>query len=193
MDIAAKREKACTKLLAKAHEIIAEEGATPTALHQLKKKLIALAARTELFPDSDFARPKGHGILHPLMVEDNDGFGLYLTIGLPGKEAAPHSHGIWCVNAGIAGEEQQVFWRRAENGALPDDPTLVKVAESVVRPGSGVAMASHDIHSNMVIGKEPAIALALYGYAVARFPSVVWFNPDLGAVRATPSRRPRAA
>jgi hypothetical protein len=50
-------------------------------------------------------------------------------------------------------------------------------------------MADHDIHSTVVVGKEPAVNLALYGYALARFPSVSWYVPEFSAVRTTPSRR----
>jgi hypothetical protein len=35
----------------------------------------------------------------------------------------------------------------------------------------------------------PAIGLALYGYALVRFPSVAWYHPQFGSVRATQSRR----
>ena len=50
-------------------------------------------------------------------------------------------------------------------------------------------MADHDIHSNIVIGDVPAIGLALYGYAIARFPGVIWYHPEFGSTRASPSRR----
>ena len=39
-------------------------------------------------------------------------------------------------------------------------------------------MADHDIHSTEVVGDRPAVGLALYGYALARFPSVTWFHPE---------------
>ena len=52
-----------------------------------------------------------------------------------------------------------------------------------------MAMADHDIHATFVVGSEPAVGLALYGYALARFPSVVWFHPEFSSVRATVSRR----
>jgi hypothetical protein len=51
-----------------------------------------------------------------------------------------------------------------------------------------MAMADHDIHATEVIG-APAIGLARYGNARARFPSVVWYHPGLGSTRASPSRR----
>jgi predicted metal-dependent enzyme (double-stranded beta helix superfamily) len=179
------RERACAELMQQVHAITAEEGATPSALHAIVLKLVALANRTNLFPLSDFEMPVAQGRNHPLLVEDNDGYGLYLTINLPGKEAAPHDHGIWCVNASVSGVEKHEFYRRTDGGT----PTVVKTGEVVVRPGHGMAMADHDIHATIVEGSEPAIGLALYGYALARFPGVVWYHPDFGSTRMSPSRR----
>ena len=154
---------------------------------------MALAAKPHLFPSTDFAMPVAQGRSHPLLVEDNDGHGLYLTINMPGKEAAPHDHGIWCVNAAISGRERHVFYRRTDDGATPGSATVAKLGEVMVEPGNGMAMADHDIHSTEVIGTEPAIGLALYGYALTRFPSVVWFHPEFSSVRACASRRHAAS
>ena len=35
----------------------------------------------------------------------------------------------------------------------------------------------------------PAVGLALYGYALVRFPSVSWYVPQFNSVRTVPSRR----
>jgi predicted metal-dependent enzyme (double-stranded beta helix superfamily) len=187
--IAEQRARACRSLLTQVHAITAKEGVTPSALHAIKLKLVALAAKTDLFPAGDFAMPVAQGRTHPLLVEDDDGHGLYLTINLPGKEAAPHDHGIWCVNAGISGRERHVFYRRTDDGARPGSATVAKGGEVMVEPGNGMAMADHDIHSTEVVGQVPAIGLALYGYALTRFPSVAWFHPEFSAMRASPSRR----
>ncbi len=182
-DIAARRDKACRKLMAQVRVITSKEGNSPSGLHAIKLALVRLANQTELFPPADFALPVSEGRTHPLVVEDNDGHGLYLTVHLPGKEAAPHDHGVWCVNAAVSGHERHVLFRRAE------DDTLIEIGAITVAPGTGMAMADRDIHSTLVIGDEPAFGLALYGYALARFPSVVWYHTDLSAVRASPSRR----
>jgi predicted metal-dependent enzyme (double-stranded beta helix superfamily) len=186
---AQRRARACASLLQQVHAITDKEGVTPSALHAMKLKLVALANRTALFPLSDFAMPVAQGRSHPLLIEDDDGLGLYLTINLPGKEAAPHDHGIWCVNAAIAGRERQIFYRRVDDGAAAGRAEIVKIGEVMVQPGNGMAMADHDIHGTKVIGAEPAIGLALYGYALTRFPAVVWYHPEFGSTRASPSRR----
>lgn len=194
LDIAAlpasEQRKAATKaLMRQVHTILAKEGVTPSALHAIKLKLVALAGRPELFPLDEFAMPVAQGRNHMLEVSDDDGPGLYLTINMPGKEAAPHDHGIWCANANISGRERHVMWRRMDDGAKPGHAAVEKVGEVLVEPGHGFVMADHDIHSTEVVGAEPAIGLALYGYALARFPSVVWYHPDLSSVRPMPSRR----
>ena len=189
MTVADKRTRACARLLDAVHGITATEGITPSTLHAMKLKLVALANNTALFPSRDFEMPVAQGRTHPLLIEDNDGFGLYLTIGLPGKEAAPHDHGIWCVNAIVAGRERHKFFRRTDNGATPGRATVVQVGEVLTEPGNGIAMADHDIHSTVVEGDTPAIGLALYGYALARFPSVAWYHPKFGSMRVSNSRR----
>ena len=186
---ATRRARACASLLRQVHAITDAEGITPSALHAIKLKLVALARRTDLFPAEDFTMPVAQGRNHPLLVEDNDGHGLYLTINLPGKEAAPHDHGIWCVNAAISGRERHVFYRRTDDGTVVGRADVVVVGEVMVEPGHGMAMADHDIHSTEVVGDAPAIGLALYGYALTRFPSVAWYHPDIGTTRSGTSRR----
>lgn len=187
--VAAKRETACRTLMRQVQTILAQEGVTPSALHAIKLKVMGLAKKADLFPLDDFAMPVAEGRNHILMIAENDGPGLYLTISLPGKEAAPHDHGIWCVNAAISGRERQMMWRRTDDGAEPGRATIEQIGTVVVEPGNGFAMADHDIHSSVVEGDQPAVQLALYGYALARFPSVVWYHPEFSSVRAMPSRR----
>ena len=186
---ATRRARACAALLGQVHAITAREGLNPSALHQIKLKLIALAKRADLFPTADFAMPVAQGRFYPLLIEPDDGHGLYLTINLPGKEAAPHDHGIWCVNAAISGRERHVFYRRTDDASVPGRAEVTQVGEVVVEPGTGMAMSDHDIHSTEVVGTETAIGLALYGYALARFPAVAYYHPALASTRTTPSRR----
>jgi predicted metal-dependent enzyme (double-stranded beta helix superfamily) len=187
--IAAQRRAAAKTLFRQAHAIIDKDGAGPAGLEQVRERLIALAARAELFPREDFPMPRNSGCNHIVEVEPDDGFGLYVAIALPGKEAAAHDHGVWCINAGISGRERHSFWRRTDNGRRAGFATVEKIRDVLVRPGAGMCMAEHDIHSNVVVGREPAISLMLYGYAIARFPSVQWFHPEFSTTRATPSRR----
>lgn len=191
--VAARRQRACRTLMRQAHAILDKEGSTPTALHALKIKLAALAARTELFPLEDFPMPLSEGRLHPLLVEPDDGLGLHLLIALPGKMSNPHSHSIWCVNASVQGQERHVMWRRTDDGSIPGHATVKPIGEVLMQRGHGFAMGDHDIHSQEVVGDEPSVILALYGHAFERFPSVIWFNQEFSTVRKLPSRRGQGA
>jgi predicted metal-dependent enzyme (double-stranded beta helix superfamily) len=91
-----------------------------------------VAKKTELFPLADFEMPVAQGRNHPLLVENDDGHALYLTISLPGKEAAPHDHGIWCVNAAISGREIHQFFRRTDNAAEPGSLSQHRIDDDVI-------------------------------------------------------------
>jgi predicted metal-dependent enzyme (double-stranded beta helix superfamily) len=188
------RAEACAVVLRRARAIVDTDGTGEAGLEKIKGLLVALADQGEaLFPRGDFAMPAAQGRNHILALEDGDGMGLYLTIGLPGKEAAPHDHGIWCVNAAISGREIHKFYRRTDDARREGYATVEEIGAVTVAPGQGMAMADHAIHATEVLGDSPAIGLALYGYALARFPSVVWFHPEFASVRAMPSRRAEAA
>jgi predicted metal-dependent enzyme (double-stranded beta helix superfamily) len=188
------RTKACAELLQQARAIIDADGTGAAGLEKVKALLVGLGNRGEaLFPRADFAMPDAHGRNHILALEGDDGMGLYLTINLPGKEAAPHDHGIWCVNAAISGRELHTFYRRTDDGSRDGYATVEEIGSVTVAPGQGMAMTDHAIHATEVVGGIPAFGLALYGYALARFPSVVWFHPEFSSVRAGASRRAEAA
>lgn len=190
---AARRGEACGDLLRDVRAIAAGEGITPASLGRIKSLLLELAARPELFPDAEFPMPEAQGRNHQLDPAADDGLGLYLTIGLPGKESAPHDHGIWCVNAALAGREVQRFYRRTDDRSRPGFASIEQIDEVTLEPGRAMAMADHDIHATMVVGDRPMRALALYGYALTRFPSVVYYHPRFNSVRVLPSRRAAAA
>ncbi len=189
--IAVRRHAACQDLLAQARTLLAPAGATPEVLARLRDGLVALASdHADLFPLSDFRMPDAQGVNHMLDDAANDGLGLYLTIGLPGKEAAPHDHGIWCVNAAVSGAELQRFYRLAPQSAGHQKPEIEEIGRVVVEPGVGMVMADHDIHSTDVLGDQPFVGLAMYGYAINKFPAVVWYHTQFAEVRACASRRP---
>jgi predicted metal-dependent enzyme (double-stranded beta helix superfamily) len=187
--MALRRSAACAALLRDVRSIASGEGISASSLGKIKSLLATLAAQVELFPETDFAMPEAQGCAHSLDPAANDGLGLYYTIGLPGKEAAPHDHGIWCVGAAISGRELQCFYRRTDDGGRPGFATIEQIDETVLEPGAPFAMADHDIHSTLAIGDRPIRSLALYGYALNRFPAVVYFHPQFKTCRTLPSKR----
>ena len=187
--IAHERKAACTGFLRRVREVHGSGPMTATSLGKIKGLLLDLAARRELFPDADFALPDAQGRSHMLDDAANDGYGLYLTVNLPGKEAAPHDHGIWCLNAGLSGLEEQRFWRRTDDGKKQGFATVEQIDEAIVKEGTAISMLDHDIHSTLVVGTAPSRCLALYGYALNRFPEVLFFHPQFSSVRACASKR----
>ena len=139
--VAARRKKACETLLRQAHAILDKEGSTPSALHKLKVQLEALAAKTELFPESDFPMPVAEARFHTVMVEPDDGLALHVVIGKAGKISNPHSHSIWCITASISGRERHVMWRRTDDGSVPGHGTIKRLGEVIMERGHGVALA----------------------------------------------------
>src|SRR4051794_4444768 len=185
-----RRAAACQKLITRARAIIQANGTGESALDPIRKLLVTLADKGEaLFPKADFPMPGAQARNHVLALEDGDGIGLYLTISLPGKEAAPHDHGIWCVNAALSEREAHRFYRRTDDRSRDGYATVEQIGEVVVAPGHGMMMTDHAIHATEVLGEEPAFGLALYGYALTRFPAVTWFHPEFNSVRVGASRR----
>ncbi len=190
-DRALARQAACQALLREARAIEAAHGITPAGMDRMRQLVIGLAQQGDtLFPDADFAPPQAYGRNHLLDDTTDAQFALYLTVTLPGKESTPHDHGIWCVNAGLSGSELQRFYRRTDDGSRPGFGTVEEIDRAVVSSGTAIAMANHDIHATLTTGDRPSRSLALYGYALNRFPEVTFFLPEFGTVRTLPSRRP---
>jgi predicted metal-dependent enzyme (double-stranded beta helix superfamily) len=190
--VAQRRTRAVAALMRQVDRLLAGAGPTPTALHHITQKLVGLARRADLFPAGDFAAPVAQGRSHPLAVSTTDGPSLYLTHSLPGKQAAPHDHGIWCIAAAISGRERHILYRRTDDASRPGHATVEPIGETTVEPGQGFGMADHDIHATEVLGDQPAIGLALYGYPLVSFPAVTWFHLQWETVRTGVSRRHRA-
>jgi hypothetical protein len=147
----------------------------------------------DLFPETEFALPNAHGRNYPLIEAADDGYGLYLLVSRPGKESAPHDHGIWCATAGLAGTELQRYYRRTDDGRKLGFATVEQIGETVISAGTAMIMQDHDIHGTLVTGNQVSRAIGLYGYALARFPAVVYYHPQFNSCRTLPSRRSETA
>ena len=134
--MSSRRAEACLALIAQARVILNAEGTGEATLGKIKALLMPLANQGEaLFPIPDFALQIAQGRNHILALEDSDGMGLYLTIGLPDKQAAPHDHGIWCINAAISGQELHRFYRRTDDGTRDGYATVEETEQVLVAPG----------------------------------------------------------
>jgi len=88
MSLMQQRAQAVEQTLAQIRGIAAERGVTRATLDALKPVLIALAARTELFPPEHFPVAQGgHGKVYRLAEDADRRFALYASAGCPGRRS----------------------------------------------------------------------------------------------------------
>lgn len=85
------------------------DGVTRASLDGIKRRLIALAARTDLFTVADFPPPEKGGkrfsCLYRISEDADHRFALYANSALGGHGTPAHNHTTWAVIAGVTGEE----------------------------------------------------------------------------------------
>ena len=184
-ELSSAREAACRTLLQQVRTIEADaRDGFPGA--QLLETMLAFVDRhSTLFPDSDFDPPRAHGRLHPLSDRLDTPYGLYLGVTRPGKEAAPHCHGVWSVNVGLAGQDLHGFWRLVEQTSS----TRARVEEThsvAIARGTGMVMSNIGIHSTRTLDKGEARMLQLFARPLKQCPRVVFYHPAWGTRRELP-------
>ncbi len=185
---AVERELACKELVRQAHAIELIHARERSALPEILDLMIGFASRhAELLDPRDFDLPVAHGRFHKLVEGGDTPYGLYLSVTLPGKEAAPHMHGLWGITAGVAGREVNHFWRRTDDGSTPGQARVEHLGSVDVAPGTGMTLAGDEIHSTETLGDEPSWMLHLYERPFSGFPSLLFFHPDKGTVRKLPA------
>ena len=173
------RKEVVAETVARVRRIESEQGVTRAALEAIRAELIALAARSDLFPPEDFPAPDEgkDNRLYTLSIDPDKRFALYLNRGSAQKDTPPHNHTTWAVVVGIAGEEHNKIYRRpAADAAAP-----MEVAEEiVVKPGTGVCLLPEDIHSIHMRGHDPKLHLHMYGKAISEMTERVRYDPESG-------------
>lgn len=184
-ELAAAREAACRSLLqeVRAIEADARDGFPGRLL--LEKMLGFVERHGTLFPDADFDPPRAHGRLHSLADGIDTPYGLYLGVTRPGKEAAPHCHGVWSVSVGLAGQDLHQFFRLVEQTSS----TRAQVEETysvTIGRGTGMVMSKQGIHSTKTLDKGEARMLQLFARPLDQCPRVVFYHPAWGTRRELP-------
>ena len=181
MSIQEKRAQAVGELIGRVRALAAREGVTRGSLETIKRELIALASRTELFPPSHFANSPGRvGTIYHL-AEDGDGrLALYGSAGVPGKAQPPHNHTTWASIAGVYGDEHNVFYERVDSGETPGEGRLHKTHELTIRRGNACAMLPEDFHTIEVTSKSESLHLHLYGKTLEDLPERITFPSSVG-------------
>jgi predicted metal-dependent enzyme (double-stranded beta helix superfamily) len=161
---AAVRGAAIAATVAKVREIERTHGVTRESLLLIKRELLALAARQDLFPVDDFPAPAPGGArmscLYRLSEDEDHRFALYANAALGRYANAPHNHTTWAVIVGVHGEEPNRFYRRTADGGVE------QIGAEVVRPGTGVSFMPDDLHSLDIDTHTPMLNFHMYGVAL---------------------------
>jgi hypothetical protein len=182
---AAERQAACQTLLRQIHAIESGRRNGFPRQQMLDTMLSFLDGHRALFPDEDFASPRAHSRMHPLVEGGDTPYGLYVNVTQPGKEASPHCHGLWSLSAGLSGKELQRFWR-LKDPASTRGADIEETSAMTLQAGTAQVMESHDIHSSLTLDGGEARVLLLFARPFAEFPRVVFFHQQWGTRRNLP-------
>jgi predicted metal-dependent enzyme (double-stranded beta helix superfamily) len=168
MSIRADRERAVHAAIAQVKRIHADGALDRRALGRFLDVLKALAARPELWSDSDFPAPEdGVRQARYLIREDPDRtFALYLNVMRRGNRTPVHNHTTWACIAAVDGAESNHQYRRCDDGTRPGYADVIPTGKVDVRPGGGIALMPDDIHAVEIEDDEVIRHLHLYGRAL---------------------------
>jgi len=185
MDIASERARAVAETVARIRAIEAERGVTRAALDEIREALIALAARRELFPAETFSPPESgrDGRLYLLSEDEDHRFALYLNCATDDKNTPPHDHATWAVVVAVEGEEHNRIYEIVGDDESPETARVRIAKEITIRPGTGVCLMPHDIHSIHMSGPEPKMHLHMYGLAIPHQTERRRFDLEAGGFR----------
>ncbi len=180
MSLLDRRAEAVAATIARMRAIERAKGVTPAALAEMKEALIALASRSELFPQAHFPVKDGTGAIYRLAEDGDQRFALYASAGVSGKAQPPHNHTTWAVIAGVTGDEHNVFYERTDDRNTPGIGTIRRTGELTVRRGNAVAFLPDDFHTIEVTSEGPSLHLHMYGMSLENLPDRIHFSSDTG-------------
>ena len=143
---------------------VMDAGPSVENLHRGKARLIALAARKDLFSFEEFPLPDDDAMECSYLIHEYDdgSYSLYVNSGAPHQYYAPHNHGdAWAIIAGVQGRERHQLYlpRRLDESG---DDLIVKKGELIVAPGGAVTMEPEGIHEVNAMDGQPLLHLHLY-------------------------------
>ena len=164
-------------------------GVTRDGLDAVKRHILDLAARRDLFDSRLFPVKDSDGTssLYLLSEDADHGFAMYAVAERQGNMSPPHNHTTWAVIAGIDGEELNRHYRRLDDGTRPGVARIEQTGETVVKAGTAVAFLPDDIHSIHCLTMRPTLNFHLYGRSIEHLPERLAFNPKDGTCRHFPA------
>ncbi|MBL4740381.1 MAG: hypothetical protein JKY12_05270 [Sneathiella sp.] len=147
--------------------IVAEGDLGHGLLTQIKDELLELAEEKHLFSFADFPPPGPNSdrrsCLYRLSEDDDNQFALYANVANGKVDAPPHDHTTWAVIVGVAGAEENRFYKKGNEG-----PTFV--SNAIVKSGAGVTLLPDDLHSIHIKEGAPVLNFHMYGLGLEQLP-----------------------
>ena len=189
MSVREQRQAAVAASIGRIRGIESSQGVNRDALEGIKRELLELADKLELFPMADFpaSDDDGYDVMYRLSEDDDHRFALYASTGTPGKDVPPHNHTTWAVIVGLYGNEHNVFYERTDDLATPGVGTLRETGGVTLNHGDGAAMMPDDIHSIHITDSAPTVHLHIYGLALEQLHERVMYDRDRGTYKVFPA------
>jgi predicted metal-dependent enzyme (double-stranded beta helix superfamily) len=185
MSVARQRAAAVAETVARIRAIEQAQGITPEALVSIRRELLSLAAKEELFPAEDFPLPaegaKTNSCLYRLSEDPDHRFALYANSARAEVNSPAHNHTTWAAIVGVRGEEENRFYQRH------DQTGVAQTGGAVVRQGSGVVFMPYDLHSIHIKGATPVLNFHMYGLGLEQLDKREFYDPKQKAWRIFPA------
>src|SRR5262245_4882267 len=162
----------------------------PELLRRIRAPFAALMADPDWLPD-EFGRPgaktgMGGEIATWLLFRAGDGSLSFSALVVPPGQVTPvHDHLVWGLVGLYRGAQEEVVYRRTDDGAIDGRADLAVAATNQLAPGSFYELLppDGDIHSVQTTGDVPSVSLHLLGADIGCMLRHS-FDPPQHAVRA---------
>ena len=177
------RQRTAGVLISDVQSILDEQSLDQDALAKIKTKLIEIASQSALWRKSGFPQSGGDQLHVRYLIAQAGDLTLYLNVMRPGNKTPPHNHTTWACIAAVAGEEQNYFYERLDDGSSPGKAELRQTTHVSVEPGTGITMMPDDIHHVEIVGDQAIRHLHLYGRPLESLDQRLSFNMAAGTCK----------
>lgn len=144
--------------------IVAEESDEGAIVERVKPLAQRLAAQPDWLDSGEIRYNEAQGFgIRLLHQEENHDLAVFLFSWLPDRGTLPHNHKTWAVVVGIDGEEQEVQFRRLDDGGTPGHAKLERTGDWTLTAGAVTTCLPDDVHSVWNTGSQVSLSLHTYG------------------------------
>ncbi len=187
--LGAKRKAAVSDTIARIRDLEVRQGIQPETLTLIRDELLTLAAREEMFSESDYPSAVGKALNYVLSEDLDHRYALYLSTGRPGRGTPPHNHTTWAVIVGIDGYEENRIYERLDEASVEGRGEVRVRDKFLVEKGTGIGFMPEDIHSIHVSGDVPTRNFHLYGLSIEHLPNRIMLNMNDGSTKVFPASK----